>query len=421
MHRARTHLPIICIILWVSLAIPVSGQDKLKRVEEESRRSVQSFAWIPYTFYTDSFELALGAGAASYGYGQPQLSLVGTAFATTNNSWGVLGHAGNLRLRPLDRLFMDSMAGYIRYENKMSYVPGNPEFPDEPAGSNDSTKENFIETPARSGFGELRLRYLLPIGFARDTIINTFVIEDGLLVAGTTGGWAWNPMTSGRTYIELDFFYEEQELATDAGNQIYNTNGLRFQLEYNNTDFSVNPSHGSRQLVRLARDFGSGNSSGSWTTGEIDLAKYIDLGSGQRFRQRVLALGLWTSTAFSGSPPFYKGPRLGGMYRLRGYRQNRFHDQSAIYYSVELRVIPDWALLRYVDHLGPFQFSWWQFVTFAEVGRVSPVYSLSELHRDMKWNVGVGLRTLVKSILLRADLAFSKEGAYLSAMVGHAF
>jgi len=71
--------------------------------------------------------------------------------------------------------------------------------------------------------------------------------------------------------------------------------------------------------------------------------------------------------------------------------------------------------------VGGFEFNWWQFVAFAELGRVSPTWSVSELHRDMKWDVGVGIRTLVRRTVLRLDVGFSAEGASMWVMAGQAF
>ncbi|MEJ2580416.1 MAG: BamA/TamA family outer membrane protein [Acidobacteriota bacterium] len=409
---------VLCAVLTSS---SVHGQDQLQHVEDGTEIAVQTFAWLPFAFYTNTFDLALGAGAVSYGYGQPQLGLAGAVFATTNSSWGVVGSASNYQLRAVKRLFVDGFAGYLHYTEKESYVPGNPAFPRERAGSNESSQENFIVGPARDGFANLQLRFLLPFGFGRDTIVNTFVLEDGILVEGSTGGWTWDPRISGRTYLGLDLFSRKQQLSNENSDQDLNTNGLRFLFEYDNRDFWINPTRGTYQSLELTRDFGWGSSSGSWTTLALSFAKYIDLGTNKHVRQGVIAIDLWTIDTLSGVAPHYEGPRLGGIYRMRGFAQNRFHDLSAVYYSAELRVIPTWSPLNSVDRLGAFVFNWWQFAAFAEIGRVAPEYSLSELHSDMKWDIGIGCRTLVKSIVLRADLAWSREGAHLTAMAGHSF
>ena len=187
--------------------------------------------------------------------------------------------------------------------------------------------------------------------------------------------------------------------------------------------------------MKIRRDFNWGGSSGEWTTIEFQYAKFINLGTGKHTKQNVLALGFltidtpsWETTTgddgqktVSGAPPYYEGARLGGLYRMRGYRQHRFHDKSAIYYTAEYRFIPNRTPLSRLDEVGGFNFRWWQFAAFAEVGRVAPDWSLSELHEDMKWDVGIGMRTLVKRSVLRLDVGFSPEGVALWFMFGQAF
>ncbi|MCH7599922.1 MAG: BamA/TamA family outer membrane protein [Myxococcales bacterium] len=71
--------------------------------------------------------------------------------------------------------------------------------------------------------------------------------------------------------------------------------GLEFALEYDNRNFSTDPSLGSLQRFAIKRDFGWFDSTHSWTNLELDLRKYVSLGSTTRFRQRVLAFNFWTS------------------------------------------------------------------------------------------------------------------------------
>jgi hypothetical protein len=66
----------------------------------------------------------------------------------------------------------------------------------------------------------------------------------------------------------------------------------------------------------------------------------------------VLALDFWTAYSPSwdhkpdGSidhaPPPYTGSSLGGLWRMRDYPSQRYNDQAAIFYSAELRLIPEW-------------------------------------------------------------------------------
>ena len=76
-------------------------------------------------------------------------------------------------------------------------------------------------------------------------------------------------------------------------------------------------------------------------------------------RQQVLALDAWTSYSptwhqhgepghlnISTAPPFYNGAQLGGMSRMRGFPEERFHDRAGVYACAELRLIPYWNPLR---------------------------------------------------------------------------
>lgn len=431
----KRHILAAVVLLFFVWAPHAAAQGVIVPSDEVDEPPEKTFAWLPFGFYSEAWEFALGVGAGSIGYGQPQLGLLGAVVGSTNATYGALGRVTNLQIKPIDRLFMDVTAGYFRYTELQSYVPGNPDFPDERAGSNDSSNENFILTPSPDAFAYIDFNYLLPLGGARDIIINEFVIEDGLLKSGATGGWSWNPAKSGRSYVGLEFFSRARTLEEDIGEQEFNTSGISLTLEHENSDFKLNPSRGSHKVLKFRRDFDWFSSSGDWTTVEFEFAKFIYLGAGKRTKQQVLAFDLWTINTPSwenttgdngqpiveGAPPYYEGARLGGLYRMRGYRHHRFHDKSAIYYSAEYRFIPNRSPLNQLDKFGWFNFNWWQFVAFAEVGRVAPDWSLSELHRDMKWDVGIGLRTLVRRIVLRMDVGFSPEGVTLWLMAGQAF
>ena len=107
---------------------------------------------------------------------------------------------------------------------------------------------------------------------------------------------------------------------------------------------------------------------------------------------------------------------------MRAFPSQRFSDKAAIYYSAELRLTPEWnpfdlwpGLQR---HIGV---EWLQFVTFAEMGRVAPTWNIEELHTDMKWDLGLGIRAWAKGFVVRLDSAFSDEGAEVQMMISHPF
>jgi hypothetical protein len=80
----------------------------------------------------------------------------------------------------------------------------------------------------------------------------------------------------------------------------------------------------------------------------------------------------------------------------------------------DVTIEPDWLS----EHVGV---EWVQFVPFVEVGRVAPHWNAEELHEDMQWSGGVGLRVWAKGIVGRLDTAFSEEGAGIQMMISHPF
>ena len=84
-------------------------------------------------------------------------------------------------------------------------------------------------------------------------------------------------------------------------------------------------------------------------------------------------------------------------------------------------MIPEWNPLSDVDALDVFKIDWWQWVLFAEAGRVAPSWSLETLHEEMKYDAGVSLRVMVLKAVGRIDVAVSDEGTRVSAMYGHPF
>ncbi len=232
---------------------------------------------------------------------------------------------------------------------------------------------------------------------AKDNPLTTFKTKDGLLSSEARGGSHWNPTTSGVTTIGGRYFYRYRDLdqRTRESPLAVSTNGIMLWLDYDNTDFSSNPSYGSRQKLTLSRDFGWGDSSNSWTSIEFEASKYFNLGSSKWFRQQVLALNFWTSSTptwelneqtgqVSNRPPPGFGSQLGGFDRLRAYPTARFHDKSAVYYGAELRMIPQVNGLNRLPLLKHLEIDWWQVVVFAEAGRVGPKYNADLFIKDLK-------------------------------------
>jgi hypothetical protein len=121
-------------------------------------------------------------------------------------------------------------------------------------------------------------------------------------------------------------------------------------------------------------------------------------------------------------PPNFQGAALGGLWRMRAYPTYRYNDRAAIYYCAEVRVIPEWNPFANSEWIERnLKVAWWQWVVFTEVGRVAPSWTLDELHEHLKFDLGVGVRAMVKGLMIRADLAGSSESWGVNMMVAQPF
>jgi hypothetical protein len=422
------------MMLMTCLALSCWGRayaDEIKIVPAGEARSDREIS-LPYGFYNDSFGAAVAYVYSVVGYPQPQSMFLATAMAGSKGSAMFFLMGRDIRVFGVERLFMDPVVSTGYFVDNNAYINGNPAFPGQQAGNNGSDKNNFITGNGWDNFFRVNLKYLLPIGNGKDEIVNAYRVKGGLLQSGATGGQSWNPLASGKTYLQVRPFYRSQEISGDFVDSKQKTNGFDFSLFWDNRDFIVNPSQGNSLQLKVSRDFGWLNSSNPWTvyTGELD--KYFSLGPSDLFRQRVIALDVWTAYSPSWEvqsngtivdrPPTFAGATLGGLFRMRGYPSQRFSDKAGIYYGAEYRMIPEWNPFNSWPWLQQrLGVQWVQFVPFVEAGRVAPSRNLDELHSAMKWDAGLGFRAMAKGLVVRIDLAGSSEGGSVQMMVSQPF
>jgi hypothetical protein len=400
------------------------------RVGPDGQFSEQTLK-LPYAFYNENFGFAGGFVYGKVGKPQKQAFMLATGIVGTKGGMGFLV-GRDIQMPIIDRLFLDPIVSVGYFSDNESYIDGNPDFPNERAGSNDSDEDNFVEGDGWDNFFRLKFKYLLPIGNGRDDIISTIKLKDGLPISEPKGGTSLNPFKSGRSYLEMRPFYRSQEIDGDDVDETVKTNGIDFSLFWDNRDFDANPSKGIGFRGKVSRDFGWFNSSGSWTNVEGELDVYFPFKMGNWLRRGVVALNHWTAYSptwdvesdgsISNRPPAYTGATLGGLWRMRGYPAQRFNDRAATYYAAELRLIPEWNPFdnwpRVQKYVG---IEWLQFVPFAELGRVAEDWNFSDLHSDMKWCAGFGVRAWAQGIVIRIDTAYSKEGIGLQMMIAQPF
>lgn len=394
---------------------------------------------IPYGFYNAGTGLAVAAVFLGKGYVQPQVLTVANAFVGTTGSYNVFLANTDIKIPGADRLYVDQAAMYSEWDTVDSYQDGNPKYTGERAGSNGSDADNYIEAEGDDLFLHFNFKYLLPIGHGREPPPHQFRLNNGILepLTAAGGGSGWNPLATGRTILELRPFYRKQGFRdADTGLSSENeTAGLKFTIEYDNTDWYNNPTSGTNQRLTWAEDRGWIDSNRTWNALQFRHSQYWNLGDSASALGRVLAFDAWTSHSFSWNetktgddgkpvfqrPPLFEGSTLGGLERQRGFPSNRFHDRSAVNYTLEYRHVPRWNPLPELPLLNRLFIPWWQWVAFVEVGRVNDQYELDDLHSNMKMTIGGSVRALVYELVVRADFGVTQEGAEVQMFFNHPF
>ena len=385
---------------------------------------------IPFPFYNDTVGSGVGVAAVSEGYIQKQVLTVASGLYSAEGTYLTFLYMRDYQLPWIKRIFLSPKGSYGELQNISFYKGINSDFPNERAGSNDSSEDNFTEADGSDYWFDLNIKYLLPIGHGKDNILSPIKLEDGVLVSGQTGGEHWSPLKSGRTFFELEPFFRNQELDDEEGS-VQKTAGIEFALTYDNTDFPYNPSKGNYLRMFFDRDWGAFDSSAPWSVWGGEYSQYFSLGSSEHARQRSIALNFWSvdcptwdsshtedgETVFH-RPPSYKGANLGGLWRLRGYPSTRFNDRAGIYYGLEYRHMLSWNPLKDFTLKGRLDVDWFQLVGFGELGRVAPEWKFDELHKDMKWSAGVGLRSYINNLIVRLDVAKSEEDVIAQLFIG---
>lgn len=381
---------------------------------------------VPYAFSTETLGFGVGLGGTYGPQSQPQSLYYGTGYITDNGSWLAMLGGYNLQIPHSKRLYIRPYGIMAHYTQMRLYVDGNPDYPNERAGSNESSKDNYIEEDAHEGTADFEMRYILPWGHYRENPIHTYVTRNGILKENPSGAEHWNPLESGQSTAIFRPYY--RKIFTDV--EELETLYFEFAFEHDNRDFVPNPHRGYKWKAGIQHDPNWLDATRRWTSLEGEIDAFIPLPEASWIRQQTIALSWWSayapsfdpgSTELDGKPPFFTGPTLGGFWRLRGYPSNRFHDKSAIHYAAEYRIMPEWQPLGEIDLLDPLMIRWWQVVGLVEIGRVAPKWEFRELHTDMKYNFGAGIRGMFDKGIGRLDFVFSDEGLSIVAMFGQTF
>jgi hypothetical protein len=406
----------------------------------ENTKDAKENLLIPYVFNSESMGFNVGIAAMNKGYFQDQMTVGGTAFAGDVSKALGLG-IWNVLLPKTERLYFSfiGMTGF--YPDKRAYTVGT--VSDVPtdipiSGSNNSTNEQYIEHDGVNNWFDLKLEYALPFGATAKKGMVEYKLTNGLLVSKPSGGETWNPLTSGAMTLVLRQFnrYQTFELEDEqTDNELSGAvHAIEFGFLYDNTDFFVNPTIGSRQYLSYSHNADWLESVNAWTFVNAEFSKYISLGESDYAHQRILAFNFWTGYSpswqveyndairkITNNAPYNEAATLGGFYRMRGYDLNRFHDKAVIYGTAEYRYTLKYNPIADVRWLKGLKLDWFQLVGFIEAGRVGEAYTANALLTDLKFDYGVSFRALTAGVVVRLDIATSSEGTTGWVMANHPF
>ncbi|MGF1684385.1 BamA/TamA family outer membrane protein [Photobacterium minamisatsumaniensis] len=379
-------------------------------------------AFVPFAFSTDAMGLSVGMAGLLKGAGQPQAALLGAGVVTEKGTWLAYLGASNYTLSTDSRWLFGAELFSADYK-QFDYYLGD-------STGNDSSVDDKVVADATESQYRLSMRYILPFGAAKDQ--GAFAaIRPQREVSGST------PWQSGVSSIEFRPFYQSRDFSESPQpgfSEAESVWGVETRFEWDNRNNSSNPSEGSRSQFSVTVDPGSSDHA-SWWKWELNQSWFWDLGNlGELIDQQVFAFNVYTGDTPSWNktetvdgkeelrrPPAYAGTRLGGLYRLRSFSGGRFVDRSALSYSMEYRMQPDWQPLHTWPVFEWYDVPWWQWVAFADVGRVADEYDLRELHKDMKWSAGAAIRFQVEGIVVRTEMAWGSEDSIFRVMINQPF
>jgi hypothetical protein len=210
------------------------------------------------------------------------------------------------------------------------------------------------------------------------------------------------PGTSGSITSTNVRFSDTQAPGVDAQTNFF-ISGCGLKLDFR--DMPEYPRKGAALFLDYRNFAAEKLSRNSFNRATASIQEYVPFFS----MTRVIALHAAADMTFHNSDqvvPFYMQPTLGGFSDLRGFRPLRFYDENAAVANVEYR----WEIFTGLD-----------MAVFGDAGEV--------FHRPAQFNwsyiqsdVGFGLRfNNQRTVVVRTDIGFSREGFYAWVVFGKVF
>ena len=337
---------------------PAQDKDSTESKQDSLKKRELSFDGYPYAYYTPETELAVGVGGIFIFYAsdtliaKPSQIIVG-GYYTTNSQY-------TLSVNPELYFFSNDL---------------------------------YVSLPVSYGYNVTRFYGIGPATPDTGSVdYNSKVVSATLTVLGPS---LW--LTADKAGIVIDFNYTE---IVDKKNNQYLVNndvlgsdggdyaGIGANAVWDTRDNIFYPKDGKYTSLKFM-SYPIGQY--IYYTTELDIKSYTTI-----MKKHVLAGEVYFNNAV-GEVPFYALPQLGGQYKMRGYYEGRYTDNTYFTIQLELRQY-------FWERLG--------YVVFGSVGTVAPSpdkYQLSE----MKISYGAGLRFLFnkdEGVNLRMDLGITREG-----------
>lgn len=400
-----------------------TGKPAASKIEKPSATEQQSeFIGLPFAFSSESMSTAIGVAGLLKSAGQQQASLLGIAAGSLNHSYVGFFAANSYQIPALGEQWLFSAELYGADLPEGTYFLDDEIISPFHAGANQSKEETQIVTHGKERTARLYAKYIVPIAAGKHGAVATLAGKQAIKSMV-------NPVLSGVTSITLEPFYEARDLGEyNYLQRAQRATGLNIGIRWDNRD-SANATLAGNVI---AFDFTHGAKTDhlpQWSMWQMQYAHFVQLPKVSELNNHVLAFSAQLSDTPSWNektddiyhrPPEFAGVTLGGFRNLRGYSSQRFHGRSAVVYAAEYRVQPSWQPLENIFE-GYYNVPWWQWVLFAEAGRVADDFSLSTLHSEMKFSLGVGARFEVEGIVVRTELAKGEEGSQFWVMVNQPF
>lgn len=421
--QVHNFLKLIFVILF--LCPPLVNAEDMPPLDNEPAEKPHNKA-LPFGFYSDSMETAIGIGGIATGNIQPQATLFGLGVVSSNDSWLYYVAALNFQI-PSWKQWLFNLDGYnAKFSEGRYYIRNNTSI------SLKDDAQRQITTTGYESFIRPQAKYIFPWAKGEQGAANS--LRGPRTLSALKPITSWDPTESGISSLNITGKWQRRDIG--IFNNLQPTEEIvaySMDLDYDNRNSLHIPSDGGKINLKTTYDPGS-NDRPSWQTVELESAFFFDLGATSWAQQQSIGLSAWSADTPSWNntskinnktvynrPPDFAGVSLGGWDRLRGYYGGHFFDRSAVAYSAEFRLIPAWQPLKELPLIKTFNIPWWQWVFFLDLGNSHDQYNIAKLHSEFDYSVGTSLRLSIEGVLLRMDYSVSAEQTQLRVLVNQPF